>query len=169
MKSMLSPNKCRTNRLTVRIEYFKLNRTEMEQSVKKLIREREQIYEQMDIQNKIWKERIRTINTALEIIDMRLADPKFIELEESLEKDAFQEQTLPNACGIIFAMYSGWMDKNQVEYLLTVGGYRFDAKDPTNSVDVTLRRMAEKEECEVDKHGGSRGNRYRRIQTKSGT
>src|ERR1017187_4721180 len=105
----------------------------MEQSARKLIKERSQLQQQIA---KI-DERIKAINTALEIIELRLAnDPKFTEVENSI-------------------------DKNQMEYLLTVGGYCFDAKDPTNSVEVTLRRMAADGQCEVEKRGGSYGNLYR--------
>jgi len=137
------------------------DRTSMEQSARKLIQEREQIAKQVE---KL-AERTHAINTALEIIELRLSgDPEYIKLEEALASDAFRESTMPQCCEIVFAMYGGWLDKHQMEYLLTVGGYRFEAKDPTNSVDVTLRRMAEKQECEVDKRGGYHGNRYRRLQ-----
>jgi hypothetical protein len=139
----------------------------MEQAAKKLIKERSELRAERDKVNRRIDERIKAIDTALEIIELRLAaDPKFVALEENLQGDVFREMTLPDGCTMIFQMYDGWLDKNQIEYLLTIGGYRFDAKDPTNSVDVTLRRMAAENDCEVEKRGGYYGNRYRQLQTK---
>ena len=121
----------------------------MEQAAKKLLKERDALYGEI----RKLKKRIEAINTGLEIIELRVADdPKFAELEGSLP-NSFHDKTLPQSCSWIFDLYDGWLDKNQVEYLLTVGGYPFDAKDPTNSVDVTLRRMVTDGECEVEKRG----------------
>ena len=61
-----------------------------------------------------------------------------------------------------------WLDKGQVEYLLSLGGYQFKAKNPTNSVEVTLRRLASgaNPKCEVEKGAGPHGNRYRASRKK---
>lgn len=130
----------------------------MELAVQKLVKERKQLYEQIEM----LKARIKTVETALEIIELRVADPKFTEVERSIDSAAFANETLPECCSCILNLYDGWLDKNQVEYMLTVGGYRFEAKDPTNSVDVTLRRMVTSGDCEVEK--GVFRNRYRAVQ-----
>jgi hypothetical protein len=130
----------------------------MEQGAKKLFKEREQLRQQIEKTNA----RIKAIDMALDIMELRQAhDPKFLEAEQSLE-DVFRNSTLPQACETTFMIFDGWLDKNQMEYLLTIGGYPFDAKDPTNSVDVTLRRMAADGKCEMEKRGGS-SNRYRAV------
>src|ERR1035441_10486820 len=91
----------------------------MEQSARKLIKERSQLQQQIA---KI-DERIKAINTALEIIELRLAnDPKFTEVENSIDETTFHDSTLPQCCEVVLALYGGWLDKNQMEYLLTVGG-----------------------------------------------
>jgi hypothetical protein len=152
----------RTNLLTVRIGDGIISRTKMERAAQKLIKEREQLHRQIET----LKQRVKTVETALEIIDLRLgSDPKFVEMEKTLDNGTFADQSLPDACNVIFAMYEGWLDKNQMEYLLTLGGYQFEAKDPTNSVDVTLRRMATAGECEADKTIFR--NRYRGLKTEA--
>jgi hypothetical protein len=53
-----------------------------------------------------------------------------------------------------------WLDKNQVEYLLSRGGYEFKAEDATNSVNVTLRRLAAEGYSEAHGGKGSRPIKY---------
>jgi len=53
-----------------------------------------------------------------------------------------------------------WLNKNEVEYLVTRGGFVFKTEDPTNSVNVSLRRLAEDGYCEAHGGKGSRGIRY---------
>jgi len=73
----------------------------------------------------------------------------------------FGGMALKDACLKILADAPGaWFSKSQVEYLLTRGGYRSEAKDPGNSVDITLRSLVEFGLCEVIRHRGVVGNRY---------
>lgn len=159
MEVVARQNSSRTNLLNVRTKYVTMGRTKMEQAAQKLIKEREQLNRQIET----LRQRVKTVETALEIIELRLgADPKFVEAETSLDgSGVFRDKSLPESCRFIFELYDGWLDKNQVEYLLTVGGYRSEAKDPVNSVDVTLRRMATAGECEVTK--GAIRNRFRAV------
>src|SRR5712691_9279229 len=57
--------------------------------------------------------------------------------------------------------HAQWLDKNQVEYLVRRGGFEFKTDDPTNSVNVTLRRLAEDDLCEAHGGKGSRAIKYR--------
>jgi hypothetical protein len=73
----------------------------------------------------------------------------------------FANLSLPEGCEKILRDYKGEkLSKSHIEYLLARGGYRFDAKDSKNSVDVTLRRLAADRKCEADRVRGMRGNRY---------
>jgi hypothetical protein len=75
----------------------------------------------------------------------------------------FAHGSLVDACMKIFAdqRITDYMTKGQVEYLAVVGGFPFSTKNRKNSVDVTLRRLAEQEVLEVERTGGQVGNRYR--------
>jgi hypothetical protein len=132
----------------------------MEQSARKLLEEVRLIRLEREKLN----EREAMVRRALELVDLRPeGDRAYTEMEGSIGPSLFSNGTMPQCCETIFQVYDGWLDKRQMEYLLALGGYRFEAKDPTNSVDVTLRRMAEKGDCEVEKRGGSKGNRYRKA------
>lgn len=72
--------------------------------------------------------------------------------------------TLAQACYVILHDYTPeWLTKSQVEYLAVRGGYSFSTKDPRNSLDVTLRRLAAADKVEADKIRGSRGSKYRWV------
>src|SRR5260221_682447 len=78
------------------------------------------------------------------------------------ERVPFRIMSLPDACMAVLVDHRDIsLDKNQVEYLLTLGGYPFEAKDPTNSVEVNLRRLAADGKCEVTKGAGSTASEYR--------
>jgi len=69
---------------------------------------------------------------------------------------------LKQACTRILNDGNGeWFTKSQVEFMLNLGGYESDAKDPSNSVDITLRNLAEAGICEVVRQRGVLGNKYR--------
>lgn len=112
---------------------------------------------------------IDALNTALGVMGMSVesrdiigdSDPHRFETRYSAAKP-FREMTLGPACLKILADHApSSLDKNQTEFLLTIGGYPFKAKDPTNSVEVTLRKLASDGKCEADKPGGPHGSRYR--------
>ncbi len=132
----------------------------MEQGEKKLVEERERLRRQRVGLDR----RMAAIDQALEIIGTRVPDNALFQRIEAKYGDErpFREMTLAEACKAILDDSAGdWLDKKNVEYLLGLGGYSFDAEDPTNSVDVTLRRMARDEKCEVEKLGGQNASRYR--------
>ena len=55
------------------------------------------------------------------------------------------------------------LTKSQVEYLAAIGGYPFSTDDAKNSVDVTLRRLAEQGFCQVERTRGPAGNQYQWV------
>ena len=77
-------------------------------------------------------------------------------------RQAFRDVRLTDACLTILQDAEGeWMTKAQVEYLLVRGGYRSTAKDWKNSVDITLRNLADKNLIEANRAMGRNGNKYR--------
>jgi hypothetical protein len=87
------------------------------------------------------------------------------ETEYSIEQP-FRKMSLTDACLKVLRDHADkevneqWLDKNQVEYLISRGGYQFKAGDPTNSVNVTLRRLADEGYCEAHAGKGTRPTRY---------
>jgi hypothetical protein len=109
--------------------------------------------------------------TALRVAGIRPPDAHnfLYTLEESKYRvdKPFAGMSLTDACLGVLRDFAGkeelherWLDKNQVEYLVTRGGYEFKTEDPTNSVNVTLRRLAEEGHCEAHTGKGSRSNKY---------
>jgi hypothetical protein len=114
--------------------------------------------------------RISNIRAALKIIGVTPqgvvstglhGDPKE---EEYARRQPFKELTLAETCERILNDYRpNWLTRSQVEYLATRGGYNFSTKNVGNSVDITLRRMADTARIEAERVRGSRGSRYRGI------
>ena len=105
------------------------------------------------------------IRTALDVLGIRVDNAYgFLNKLESKYADnrPFRDTSLPDACLTVLADHDGVaLDKNQVEYYVTLGGYPFNAKDPTNSIEVTLRKLAAGGECAIDEPGlGSTASRY---------
>lgn len=132
----------------------------MDPSAKKLVDE----YERLRRQRVRIDRTMDGIRTSLTIMGIRVDDGVgFMDRLESKYADQkpFREASLGQACLKVLADHEGFrLDKGQVEFLLTLGGYPFEAKDPTNSVEVTLRKLAADGKCEVDRQGGPLGNRY---------
>jgi hypothetical protein len=113
-------------------------------------------------------QRIRSILSALAIVGVR---PYFTGLvrdgdTDSREKDyasrrPFENMKLSEVCEKIVHDYKGHpLRRSQVEYLATIGGYEFETKDVSNSVDVTLRRLASAGKIVVHRRRGSGGSQY---------
>jgi hypothetical protein len=84
--------------------------------------------------------------------------------EEYISNLPFKDKFLPDACLTVVNDHQGMgLDKKQAEYALALGGYPFDAKDPTNSVEVTLRKLASDGRCDVIKGSGTLMSRYRSL------
>ena len=119
---------------------------------------------------------LRQIDKALEIIDpMGYSDrmpwkdnaaAKSME-ELYLRAKPLEDLSLGESCLRILGDFRFEMNKGQVEYLASIGGYPFKTQDPVNSIDVTLRRLASDGRCEVRK-GGAEGNLYS-IKTEDST
>lgn len=73
----------------------------------------------------------------------------------------FYNKPLADACLQILVDHAGErLSRKSVEYLLERGGYESSAKDMSNSVDITLRNLADSGRCVVERHKGVTGNRY---------
>jgi hypothetical protein len=112
------------------------------------------------------------IDTALEILGITAKEEamargymRAAKLEEEyISNLPFKDKSLPDACLTVVNDHQGMgLDKKQVEYALALGGYPFDAKDPTNSVEVTLRKLASDGRCDVIKGSGTLMSRYRSL------
>jgi len=111
------------------------------------------------------------ITTALGVAGIRppAAHQNIYTREESQYRmeQPFRKVSLTDACLTVLRdhakkdeLHEQWLDKNQVEYLVTRGGFQFKTEDATNSVNVTLRRLAEEGYCEAHSGKGSRATRY---------
>ena len=153
------------NSLTCTPQYrtlYAVSRTarEMDATAKRLVEK------MADLQRQITKlqRQSYSIGAALEAVGMRLEDDDPFGSTDATYADdrPFTRTSLVAACKKILADHKGKsLTKNQVEYLAAIGGYQFATDDATNSVDVTLRRLAEQGFCEVDRVRGPAGNQYR--------
>jgi hypothetical protein len=124
-----------------------------------------------ELEREEWRirEKTRAIRMALKLAGITpeistIASAEDTQETEYARREPFTEVTLTEACEQVLKDYSQkWLTKSQVEYLITRGGYRSTAKDAKNSVDVTLRRLAENGKCDAKRVRGSRGNTYRWI------
>ena len=136
---------------------------EVDATTKKLL-ERLRELEQRD-----WaiRQEISAIHTALKIADVKPPAsnrmPKIDEHESTYAiRRPFTSSTLSDACHQILKDYkSEWLSKSQIEYLVNRGGFKFTASDPKNSVDITLRRLAESGLIDVERVRGPAGNKYK--------
>jgi hypothetical protein len=132
----------------------------MDATAKKLIEK------MADIQRQIGELRRQSyaLSTALEAIGMRVEDDDpFCDPSDAeyAQNRPFAHTTLVAACKRILRDHRGkTLTKTQVEYLAAIGGYQFETDDSKNSVDVTLRRLADVGFCEVDRQKGPEGNKY---------
>ena len=124
-----------------------------------------------ELEREDWRirEKIKAIRTALGMAGIKPEVGNVSWGQDSHEteyavKEPFAETTLTEACEQVLKDYADqWLTKTNVEYLITRGGYKSTAKDAKNSVDVTLRRIAEYGKCDAERTRGARGNRYRWI------
>ncbi len=124
-----------------------------------------------ELEREDWRirDKIKAIRTALGMAGIKPDAGNIVWGQDSHEgeyavKEPFAETTLTEACEQVLKDYADkWLTKTNVEYLITRGGYKSTAKDAKNSVDVTLRRIAEDGKCDVERTRGARGNRYRWI------
>ena len=134
----------------------------MDASAKKLVQELETLRRQ---RVKIDR-RMEGILTSLDILGIRAPEegPVFthgITEDFYAEGKPFLHTSLSVACLPVLRDFDVWMDKNQVEYLVTVGSYPFEAKDPTNSIEMALRRLATEGKCAIEKRGGPHTSMYK--------
>lgn len=109
-----------------------------------------------------------SISRALEAIGMRPEDDDpFCDPSDTLyaNDQPFRHNTLVATCKKILMDHKGKnLTKSQVEYLAAIGAYPFATDDAKNSVDVTLRRLADRGFCEVER--SPTGNQYRFVRDK---
>ena len=100
------------------------------------------------------EQQARSISAALEAaglraseLDFTLGEPRDKTYAETLP---FKTISLVNTCKqILYDNQSLPLDKSQIEYLASIGGYPFSTDDSKNSVDVTMRRLAGQGLCEI--------------------
>ena len=143
------------------------DRDNVDATTKKLIARMEEI----DRQIVSLRSERNAITTALSVAGWRPPDASKViytkEENDYWREQPFRSMLLTNACLKILRdhakkeeLHEQWLDKNQVEYLVRRGGFPFKTDDPTNSVNVTLRRLAEDGLCQASGGKGSRGIRY---------
>ena len=132
----------------------------MDATAKKLVEKMREIQRQIgSLQRQSY-----ALESTLDAIGMRIEDD--VPWEDSWDikyakNSPFASTTLVATCKNILVDHAGKeLTKSQVEYLAAIGGYKFDAEDSKNSVDVTLRRLAEGGFCDVGRQRGPEGNKY---------
>ena len=149
---------CTTNARTLSL----VNRTirQMDATAKKLVEKMREIQRQIgSLQRQSY-----ALESTLDAIGMRIEDD--VPWEDSWDikyakNSPFASTTLVATCKNLLVDHAGKeLTKSQVEYLAAIGGYKFDAEDSKNSVDVTLRRLAEGGFCDVGRQRGPEGNKY---------
>ena len=77
-------------------------------------------------------------------------------------RQIFKDMRLKDAClKILQDLPKVWFTKAQIEYMLVRGGCEFATEASKNSVDVTMRRLADQGLCMAERTRGSEGNRYK--------
>lgn len=145
----------------------------MEAGLKKLLDRREVLLRQ----KLAVAQELDAIDKALNIIGFATDDRiGYRELESAYANEKpFKAGTLSEACLRLMSDCSGvglfdcevWIDKSEAEHLLHTGGFRFGKGNPTNSIEVTLRRLAAQGKCSVQKRGGPYGSKYSGKEAKS--
>lgn len=124
------------------------------------------------------EQQAKSISAALEAaglraseLDITLGDPRDKTYAETLP---FKTMSLVNTCKqILYDNQTLPLDKSQIEYLASIGGYPFSTDDSKNSVDVTMRRLAGQGLCEIfpaddlRQPKGRKGNCYMLSQDKT--
>lgn len=136
----------------------------MDEAVKKIAERYEEIQRQIRILTKeaqSIKQVMASIGYRPAYLSEAFADSGPSRDEQYAEMHPFKHATLVDACKqtLMDHQHQG-LTKNEVEYLVTVGGYEFSTADRKNSVDVTLRRLAKEGFCQVDAKMGPKGNTY---------
>jgi len=127
--------------------------------------------QEIDLQYAILRRERDSITTALAVAGVRPPGAHHsIYTHEETEyrmEQPFRSMSLTDACLKVLRDYAQldephkqWLEKNQVEYLVTRGGFEFKTDDPTNSVNVTLRRLAKEGYAEAHAGKGSRPTTY---------
>jgi len=133
----------------------------MDATAKKMVEKLAQLRRQINLLSR----EAQAVQQTLELLDIKPANisgraKQGID-ERYLETQPFAKTSLVETCrNILIGSADQHLTKSQVEYLATMGGYQFQTDDPTNSVDVTLRRLAEKGFCRVKKGIGPHESEY---------
>jgi hypothetical protein len=105
---------------------------------------------------------IDAIKRSLAMLGIKLPQSIATKEAEYVSVRPFREMPLTEACIKVLRDHpQEWLTKTQVEYFLVRGQFTFTAKDPKNSLDVTLRRLAESGTILAQRMRGASGNRYR--------
>ncbi len=117
------------------------------------------------------KKRLQEIDAQREAVEETLAalsgeDFDLAKAAEGYQRNRpFSESTLGEACLKVLRDHPNeWLTKAQVEYFVISGGHASLAKNPGNSVKITLHRLAATGRCQVRRK--QQGNLYRALEAK---
>ena len=136
----------------------------MEEAVKKIVNKYQEI--QRDIRRltrnaESLKDSLTLIGYRPEYIAAIFAGEKGQD-EKYAEELPFKHTTLVQACKQVLRDHAPeWVNKAQVEYLVSMGGFEFSTRNRKNSVRITLDRLSSSGFCETEHMLGPEGNRYR--------
>jgi len=138
----------------------------MEPGLKKLL-DRKEVLQRQKI---AVSQELDAIEKALDIMGFAADNAGgYRDLEEQYAKEKpFKGKRLTEACLALMEDCGSvglwghplWIDKSEVEHLLQIGGFQFGKGNPTNSVEITLRRLAAQGKCAVRKRGGPHSSKY---------
>lgn len=88
---------------------------------------------------------------------------------QSRTHSPFADASLAEACLTVLSIRGGlFLDKYTILTEIVGGGYRFTAKHPVNSVEITLRNLAKSGKCIMERGSGRTCSRYAPSITKKG-
>ena len=111
------------------------------------------------------QKRASSLKEALEVAGLRPSEEDTLlssgRESEYISKQPFLHLSLVDSCKRVLLDYEGQpLTKSHVEYLVRMGGGKFDTDDSKNSVGTTLLRLADARFCEVERNRGPEGNKY---------
>jgi hypothetical protein len=105
---------------------------------------------------------IDSYRRTLSMLGVTVAEGSPLREADYAARHPFSRMGLQESCLMILKDHPNqWLSKTQVEYLLMRGEYSSTAKDPKNSVDITLRRLADDGVIEAKRARGATGNQYK--------
>ena len=133
----------------------------LDATAKKIVDELQSIERQV----RMLQKRASSLKEALEVAGLRPSEEDALlsagRESEYISKQPFLHLSLVDSCKRVLLDYEGQpLTKSHVEYLVRMGGGKFDTDDSKNSVGTTLLRLADARFCKVERNRGPEGNKY---------